>query len=65
MVFDLSHDVEPMWPTFARAFAQPRKPPHSSPAALADVRRRRALVDRQGVKDPPVIITAGTSGTGQ
>jgi hypothetical protein len=65
MVFDLSHDIDPMWPTFARAFAQPRKPPHSSPAALADVRRRRALVDRQGVKDPPIVITAGTSGTGQ
>ncbi len=65
MVFDLSHDVEPMWPYFARAFAQPRRAPHSSPSTLADVRRRRQLLDRQGLKEPPVIITAGSSGTGQ
>ena len=65
MVFDLSHDIFPMWPVFARAFAQPRKAPHSSPQALEDVRRRRQMYDRQGVKDPPVIMMAGSSGTGQ
>ncbi len=65
MVFDLSHDVEPMWPIFAKAFAQPRKAPHASPKVLEDVRRRRQALDRQGVKDPPVIISAGSNGTGQ
>ncbi|MEZ0325054.1 MAG: family 10 glycosylhydrolase [Fimbriimonas sp.] len=64
MVFDLSHDIEPMWPVFAQAFAQPRTAPHDRREVLASVRARRALMDKQGVKDPPIIIAAGSSGTG-
>ncbi|MDR3692142.1 MAG: family 10 glycosylhydrolase [Fimbriimonas sp.] len=65
MVFDLSHDIFPMWPVFAKAFAQPRRAPHSSERALEMVRRRRLQYDRQGLKEPPIIISAGTAGTGQ
>ena len=65
MVFDLSHDVEPMWPVFARAFAQRREPPTAHMDLLAEVRKRRAALDRLGRKDPPIPIAAGTSGTGQ
>ena len=65
MVFDLSHDVEPMWPVFARAFAQRREPPTARMDLLAEVKRRRAALDRLGKKDPPIVVAAGTSGTGQ
>jgi uncharacterized lipoprotein YddW (UPF0748 family) len=65
MVFDLSHDVEPMWPVFAQAFSQRRDAPHAHPEVLAEIRRRRAALDRLGVKDPPIVIAAGSSGTGQ
>ena len=65
MVFDLSHDVEPMWPVFARAFGQRREAPHMRPDVLADVKRRRAALDRLGQKDPPIVIAAGSAGTGQ
>ncbi len=64
MVFDLSHDIEPMWPIFGRAFAQPRTAPHAIPGLLAHVRRRRAARDKAGLKDPPVIISSGASGVG-
>ncbi|MBN9501685.1 MAG: hypothetical protein BGO01_15565 [Armatimonadetes bacterium 55-13] len=66
MVFDLSHDIEPMWQVFAQAFANdPRTPPHASVSYLAEVRRKRAQVDKLGHKEPPVIINAGSSGIGQ
>jgi hypothetical protein len=64
MVFDLSHDIEPMWPVFAQAFSQPRTAPHDRKDVLALVRQRRAALDKQGIKDPPIIISAGSSGTG-
>lgn len=65
MVFDLSHDIEPMWQVFAQAFASdPRTAPHSQPGLLSEVRRRRAQLDKLGHKDPPVIINSGNSGTG-
>ena len=65
MVFDLSHDVEPMWPVFAQAFAQRREAPTAHMELLADVKRRRARLDLLGKKDPPIVIAAGASGTGQ
>jgi Domain of unknown function/Glycosyl hydrolase-like 10 len=65
MVFDLSHDIEPMWPTFANAFRLARKPPHATKGALADVRRLRKAVDAAGGKEPPIVIAAGSAGTGQ
>jgi hypothetical protein len=66
MVFDLSHDIEPFWSVFERAFSQPKRPPHSFPGLLLDVRRRRMTADRMaGFREPPVVIAAGSAGTGQ
>jgi hypothetical protein len=65
MVFDLSHDIEPMWPVFSRAFSQPRSAPHSFPGLLGEVRKRRAALDKAGYRPPAIPIAAGTSGTGQ
>jgi hypothetical protein len=65
MVFDLSHNIEPMWPVFTRAFAERQLPPHADPSILADVRRRRAALDRLGAPDLPIFITSGSSGVGQ
>ncbi len=65
MVFDLSHGVESLWPVFAKAFSQYRRPPHRSSQALANVRRQRFLKDKAGKADPPIIIAAGSTGIGQ
>jgi len=65
MVFDLSHNIEPMWPVFEHAFAQPMKAPHMHPEILADVRKRRAKLDTYGLVDPPIVIANGSSGIGQ
>jgi uncharacterized lipoprotein YddW (UPF0748 family) len=64
MVFDLSHDIDPFWPVFRRAFAQPRIAPHEVPDVLLMARGRRAEADKRGEKDPPIIIAAGSPGTG-
>jgi hypothetical protein len=64
MVFDLSHDIEPFWPVFERAFGDPRRAPHTVPGLLEQVRRRRLALDRSGYVEPPVLITAGAAGTG-
>lgn len=64
MVFDLSHDLDPLWPVFEQAFAQKVQAPHAVPGLLAEVRKRRAQLDKLGVKEPPVIINAGAVGTG-
>jgi hypothetical protein len=64
MVFDLSHNIEPMWPVFATAFASHVRAPQSDPAALSWVRKRRAQQDASGAKQPPVIIMDGYAGTG-
>lgn len=65
MVFDLSHDIEPMWSVFAQAFKFPAKAPHGDPKLLTEVRRRRASLDAKKKPNPTVILTAGSSGTGQ
>jgi hypothetical protein len=65
MVFDLSHNMEPVWPVFAKAFSQRKRPPHASTQALINVRHNRALQDKAGRADPPVIIAAGSAGIGQ
>lgn len=65
MIFDLSHDIESMWPVFARAFAQPARPPHMQPDLLTELRRRREQLDKLGKNDPPIVITGGSSGIGQ
>jgi hypothetical protein len=64
MVFDLSHNIEPMWPVFQQAFSEPRKAPHQEPGLLAEVRKRRASVDKFGKKDPAVPIHSGSAGIG-
>jgi uncharacterized lipoprotein YddW (UPF0748 family) len=64
MVFDLSHDIEPMWPVFTQAFQKPAVPPHTVSDALADVRRQHAAKVASGVQDPPTILYRGASGTG-
>ncbi len=65
MVFDLSHDVEPMWPVFTEAFAQPRKAPHQVAKLLNKIRLTRAQLDKRGVKESTVVIAQGSAGTGQ
>jgi hypothetical protein len=64
MVFDLSHDIEPMWAVFERAFATPKMPPHLLPGYLAEARRIRTGLDRKGFREPPIVIAGGASGVG-
>lgn len=64
MVFDISHDAEGMWPTFAKAFGAPVVPPQMDKKALDEVRRKRAAFDRKGGKEEPPVISQGSSGTG-
>ena len=64
MVFDLSHDIEPMWSVFEKAFRTPKKPPTSGAFDLAEVRRMRQLMDRRGAKEPPIPIITGAPGIG-
>ncbi len=65
MVFDLSHDIEPMWPVFKRAFSVSRKAPHQLTGLLESVRQKRRTLDKAGIKSLPIIISAGSAGTGQ
>lgn len=64
MVFDLSHDIEPMWSVFERAFKVPKKAPTAGPFDLQEVRRMRSLMDRRGVKEPVIPIITGAAGIG-
>jgi hypothetical protein len=65
MVFDLSHDMDDLWPTFAKIFGQARKAPHQVPNSLKTLRALRANYDRYGSHEPPIVIAAGSTGTGQ
>jgi hypothetical protein len=64
MVFDLSHDMDKLWHIFMQAFSLKAKAPHQVPGLLAEVRHKRKLLDKTGVKDPPVIINTGAGGAG-
>jgi hypothetical protein len=65
MVFDLSHDIEPMWPVFKQAFMNaPKQPPHSVAGLLQKLRKARTTLDKTG-KQELIPLTAGASGTGQ
>jgi hypothetical protein len=64
MVFDLSHDIEPMWAVFEKAFAKSKRAPHASEGYLLETRRLRNAMDRKGLKEPPLIIAAGSAGIG-
>lgn len=64
MVFDLSHNIEPIWPLFEKAFSQPTKAPHQLPGLLSKVRKEREKLDKSGHKEPPVIVPSGLPGAG-
>lgn len=65
MVFDLSHDIDPMWPVFKRAFSTPAKPPHAFPNVLRDALKKRQAAELRGEKERPPIIVNGAPGAGQ
>lgn len=65
MVFDLSHDIDPMWPVFKTAFTVARKAPHTDPSLLLEVRKRRRALTEMGRREPPVPFLAGAPGAGQ
>ncbi|RYG87399.1 hypothetical protein EON77_02175, partial [bacterium] len=62
MVFDLSHDIEPMWPVFTRAFAESKVSPFSHASFLEEARRRAAIAPKTA---PRVIVAGGAAGAGQ
>src|SRR5438105_14441870 len=64
MVFDLSHNIEPLWPFFKQAFRNATKAPHAMPAALRDARALRARQKAMGIRKPPLVIAPGTPGAG-
>lgn len=64
MVFDLSHDIAPMWSVFRQAFLEVKQAPFMSSGLLAEVRKRRAALDKSGKRDGPVPIFGGGSGVG-
>ncbi|HZH98305.1 MAG TPA: alpha amylase family protein, partial [Fimbriimonadaceae bacterium] len=64
MVFDLSHDIDPMWEVFERAFRKPAVAPHTAMNILDDVRRKRAKYDSMGASPRPVPIIGGSPGAG-
>ena len=64
MVFDLSHDMELFWDTFADVFRIPATAPHAVPGFVAKVRDERLKQKVNGLPEPPVILYKGASGTG-
>jgi hypothetical protein len=64
MVFDLSHDIEPMWEVFERAFRVPAVAPHQRMPVLEEIRRKRQKLDAMGAFPRPVPIIGGTPGAG-
>lgn len=64
MVFDLSHRFDTFAPILKQAFRQPAAAPHADAKLIDDVRRRRALLDKMGVDEPPVMIREGAPGVG-
>ncbi len=64
MVFDLSHNIEDFWPTFAQAFKTKKRAPFQVPGLLDSVRAQRADFDRRGFREPPFPTFEGAPGTG-
>jgi hypothetical protein len=65
MCFDLSHDIESLWPIFTEAFgARPAQAPHQVPGLVDQLRAQHAAQKASGVPTPPVILYRGASGTG-
>jgi hypothetical protein len=65
MIFDLSHNLDDLWPLFKQAFAQRAQAPDRHPDLLAKVRALRARLDKRHIPESPVIIMSGSVGTGQ
>jgi hypothetical protein len=65
MVFDLSHDMDKQWATFAHIFLQKRIAPHQVLGSSDALRAHHKLVESFHLPRRPIIIAAGTSGTGQ
>lgn len=63
MVFDLSHEIEPFWSVFRKAFARPAMAPHES-GLLAQLRAQKRSLRKSGYRPPVVPIFAGASGAG-
>jgi uncharacterized lipoprotein YddW (UPF0748 family) len=64
MCFDLSHDIDPLWPVFTRAFEKPVVAPHATPGLLEELRKLKADKKAAGIPDLPAILYRGVSGTG-
>lgn len=64
MIFDLSHNIEPMLPVFARAFRAPAKAPHQIPGLLSQLRSQRERAIKNGQKKPALRVIVGTPGAG-
>ncbi len=64
MVFDLSHNIEPMWPVFQQAFRKPAKSPNFSSLSVLELRKKRAQAIASGWKPPAVVISTGQPGAG-
>lgn len=65
MVFDLSHNIDPMWPVFKQAFSNRVKPPHLFPDLLTDARKKRLAAEIRGDKERAIRVIAGAPGVGQ
>jgi len=65
MVFDLSHDMDHQWSTFAQIFHQKRVSPSQVAGSVDALRAHKRVVNRFHQPLRPVIIAAGSSGTGQ
>ena len=64
MVFDLSHNIDPLWSVFAEAFSKPAIAPHAVPGLIEELRAKHEAQKASGIPTPPVVIYRGTSGTG-
>lgn len=64
MCFDLSHDIDPLWPVFASAFQKPAAAPHATPGFLEELRKQKADRKATGIAPPPAILYRGVSGIG-
>lgn len=64
MCFDLSHDIEPLWPIFTEAFAKPAVAPHAVPGLSDELRAEKAARKAAGYVPPPAILYRGVGGVG-
>ena len=64
MIFDLSHNIEPLWPFFKQAFRISSKSPNTARETLANARELRASQIRAGIRKPSLIIAPGAAGAG-